>query len=247
MLVVVAPTATVRRVTSEGTYSERHLDPALARAYREKFRGSLLRRLSHRRERRIVLQALEDALAMLPTRTTPGPGRPALLDFPCGAGRFAPWFARAVGRRSGVYHAADHSPHMLALCGDQLQQEGLAAGSFTQGDARQMPFADGAFELACCIRLVHHFRDPQDRQRILREFRRVAPGPLVLTFLDADSAKQRRHQQRCERQGVENRRAIQSVSMLRREAAEAGYDVGAVRSLSDRFSGQSVALLTPRR
>lgn len=236
----------MRRVTSEGTYSERHLDPALARAYRDKFRGSLLRRLSHRRERRIVLQTLDAALAALPKRERRDDGHPALLDFPCGAGRFAPWFARAIGARAGVYHAADHSPHMLALCGDQLQQDGLTAGSFTQGDARQMPFADGTFDLACCIRLVHHFRDPEDRQRILREFRRVAPGPLVLTFLDADSAKQRRHQQRCEKKGIENRRAIQTVAMLRREAAEAGYDVGAVRSLSDRFSGQSVALLTPR-
>ena len=37
-----------------GTYSERHLDPAQALAYRGKFERTALRRLSHRRERSIV-------------------------------------------------------------------------------------------------------------------------------------------------------------------------------------------------
>lgn len=233
------------RVSEPGaSYSDRHLDPALARAYRDKFRGSLLRRLSHARERRIVRRTFAEACARLPGDLA-GAGRPRLLDFPCGAGRFASHFAAAAAARGGTFVVADHSPAMLALCAQQLLRDGLAADRSVAADARAMPFADGEFDLACCIRLIHHFRDPADRARILREFRRVDRGPLVLTFLDADAPKQRRHQRRCERAGQPNRRAILTRAELAAEAAAAGWQLGGVRALSGRFSGQCVALLTP--
>jgi ubiquinone/menaquinone biosynthesis C-methylase UbiE len=215
------------------TYSERHLDPGQALAYRDKFRRSLTRRLSDRREHLIVGAAMRAALAEL--------GRPSaesLLDLPCGAGRFAPLLHAAC--RS--YTAADHSPHMLDLCRAAL---GGASARFERADARAMPFAGASFDLVCCLRLLHHFPDRKERLAILRELRRVCRGPLVLSWLDADAPKQWVHARRCELAQRHNRRAAQSRATLAAEAADAGLLLRRTWSLSGWFSGQSVALLVP--
>ena len=227
------------------SYSERHLDPREALAYRSKFRRGILRRLSHLREKRIIGQAFAEACELLPQDIIEAVGRPRLLDFPCGAGRFAPLFAKGANERGGHYVGADHSPSMLTLCAQALEERGIVAEAFVEGDAREMPLADAAFDMACCIRLLHHFRDRDDRLRILRECRRVSTGPLVATFLDAGAAKQRRHSERCAREGRENRRAILSHDELRAEAAEAGYRLVSLRELSGRFSGQCVGVFAP--
>lgn len=227
------------------TYSDRHLDPREAYAYRNKFRRGILRRLSHARERAIIKRAFCEALELLPEDIVENTGRPRLLDFPCGAGRFATLFARGANELGGVYLAADHSPSMLEICEGTLRDDKIVAEAFCEGDAREMPFANDAFDIACCIRLIHHFWERSERAQILREFRRVNTGPLVVTFLDAESAKQVRHQKRCERAQKQNRRAIMSREGLREEAADCHYEVVSVRSLSGRFSGQCVAVLRP--
>ncbi|MCA8968695.1 MAG: class I SAM-dependent methyltransferase [Planctomycetes bacterium] len=226
-------------------YSDRHLDPREAIAYRAKFRRGILRRLSHFEERRIVRKAFQEALDLLPPAIIEEEGRPRLLDYPCGAGRFARLFANGANRLGGRYIAADHSPSMLAICARELEEHDVVAEAFVEGDARDMPLADAAFDIACCIRLLHHFRPREERVRILSEFRRVSTGPLVATFLDAEAAKQRRHSERCRREGRENRRAIVTRAELQHEASDAGYRLVSVRELSGRFSGQCVAVFTP--
>lgn len=218
------------------TYSERHLDPAEAHAYRTKFEKTALRRLSHRRERSIIEAALAAAIELLPP-VLPSARSPVLLDFPCGAGRFARLFAGAAK----TYVGADHSPHMLAICRAALGER--TESEFHEGDAREMPFTDATFDLACCVRLLHHFRDPDDRKRILDEFHRVTTGPLVLTFLDADSPKQWVHARRSELEGEANRRAVLSISQLTEEAGAAGWRLTRTWALSGLFSGQAVAVL----
>jgi SAM-dependent methyltransferase len=223
-------------------YSRRHLDPAQAAAYRLKFRRGLLRRLSARRERLLVTRALELALERLPPARSGQPW-PTLLDYPCGAGRFAPLFAG----RAAAYVAGDHSPHMLELAAAALDEAGLGARLARRvvGDARSMDLEDDAVDLACCMRLLHHFPERSDRLAILAELRRVSRGPLVTSFLDASSFKQRRHLARRARSGQASRRVLVSPEQFAAEAAEAGWTLVASWGLSGLFSGQRVALCEP--
>jgi len=61
-------------------------------------------------------------------------------------------------------------------------QAGYAA--LVLGDAAALPFADGAFAGAACVRLLHHLRI-DDRRRVLRELARVCRGAFVVSFYDA--------------------------------------------------------------
>jgi SAM-dependent methyltransferase len=221
------------------SYSDRHLDPLEAKAYRGKFERSVSRRLSHRRERLLIQKAVETAIQLLPPVLDSREGL-LLLDFPCGAGRFAPLFAERVSH----YQPADHSPYMLELCLQALTESGLAGRSRegVQADARKMPFEDQSFDLACCIRLIHHFQNPEERGQILREFRRVNRGPLVLTWLDGDSPKQRLHELRCKLSGRASRRAPISQKQVQEETEDAGYQLFRSWKLSGLFSGQAVGV-----
>jgi len=224
-------------------YSRRHLDPSQAQAYRGKFQKSFTRRLSARREKRLVARALDAALAWLEQQRGIAPAAASLLDYPCGAGRFAPLAASRVAK----YTAGDHSPHMVALATTALEEAGLQAklASTTEGDARAMSLDDQVVDVALCMRLLHHFEKPEDRIQILSEFRRVSRGPLVTSFLDATSTKQRRHVVRLSKRAKISRRVLVSPTEFAEEARRAGWHVEATWSLSSLFSGQCVAFCTP--
>ncbi|MAE75371.1 MAG: hypothetical protein CMJ85_00690 [Planctomycetes bacterium] len=220
-------------------YCQRHLDPAEALQYRHKFEKSWTRRLSAWRERALVDRAVKEALGLLPD-VLRAPNSPVLLDLPCGAGRFAPLLVK----HANTYVGADHSPHMLAICREVV---GDRIAHFQQADARDMPFDDGAFDIACCLRLIHHFRNADEQRQILREFRRVVRGPLVLTWLDASTPKQWVHAQRRALSHVDNRRTVLTRGDLEALAGECGWELVSTRSLSGLFSGQSVAVLKPAK
>jgi len=227
---------------SEQHYSERHLDPSKALEYRSKFDKSLIRRLSNLRERAIVGRALKDALDALPP-TLISDGSPRLLDMPCGAGRFAPLLAAKVG----TYVYADHSEHMIELCRQALYAHGIDIGRTEniRGDAREIPLPTSSVDLAFCIRLLHHFADPEDQAKIIGELARVSAGPVVVSFLDADSFKQWMYVRRNELAGRTARRITITQDALRELAGDAGLRVARIWSLSGMFSGQSLALLLP--
>ena len=216
-------------------YSARHLQREYAAAYQRKFERSFTRRLSARREHKLVERALEAALARVASES------PLLLDYPCGAGRFAPLFAS----RSGSYLAGDHSPHMVDLTCAVLEEAGLGGkiAGRAVGDAREMDIENQSVDLAACMRLLHHFPDRADRVRILTELARVSRGPLVTSFLDGDSFKQRHYARRIARTGKPSRRVLQSREEFAQEAKEAGWRVIESWQLSSLFSGQRVALL----
>jgi ubiquinone/menaquinone biosynthesis C-methylase UbiE len=192
--------------------------------------------MSAAREMKLVARAYQLALAEVE--------RPAVvLDYPCGAGRFAPLFA---GGADG-YVAGDHSPHMIAIATEVLQKAGLGdkLRSTTEGDARSMNIKDNSVDLAASMRLLHHFPKREDRLTILRELRRVSKGPLVASFLDAASVKQKNHMRRCRKRGETSPRVMVTHAEFREEAREAGWELRQTWSLSSLFSGQCVALLLP--
>ena len=93
---------------------------------------------------------------------------------PCGAGRLVASLA-SKGRVIGV----DASEPMLC--------EAAAATGYTSlvlGDAFVLPFSDGAFAGAACVRLLHHLRS-DDRRRVLAELARVTRGPFIVSYYDS--------------------------------------------------------------
>ena len=109
-----------------------------------------------------------DALVELLARHGPAGG--PLLDVATGSAALLHSLARSEApprRAVGL----DSSPRMLARAGR------LPAGwSVGEGDARELPFADGEFNVVTAAYLLHTL-DRSDRDRVLAEARRVlAPG-----------------------------------------------------------------------
>jgi ubiquinone/menaquinone biosynthesis C-methylase UbiE len=101
----------------------------------------------------------------------PAPGE-RLLDLACGTGIVARRAAARVGA-GGAATGLDRNPEMLRVA------EAAAAGMsppvrWLAGDAADLPFPDGAFDLACCQQGLQFF---PDREGVLEELRRVlVPG-----------------------------------------------------------------------
>jgi ubiquinone/menaquinone biosynthesis C-methylase UbiE len=103
--------------------------------------------------------ALVAALAALaPART---------LDVACGTG----FLTRHL---PGAVTGLDQSASMLAIA-----RERIPGGDVVQGDALELPFADGEFERVATGHFYGHL-EPHDRARFLAEARRVAPELLVI-------------------------------------------------------------------
>jgi ubiquinone/menaquinone biosynthesis C-methylase UbiE len=95
-----------------------------------------------------------------------------VLEVGSGLGLLARDVATLVpqGRVTGVEHSADQ----LAVAGREARAANL---EFVRGDAHELPFADGAFDLVYCRYVLEHLAKPS---RALREMRRVLkPGGRV--------------------------------------------------------------------
>jgi SAM-dependent methyltransferase len=105
-----------------------------------------------------------------------------VLDVPCGAGRFLPIFAAAAERTVG----ADVSMDMLGLArGVAAEAPGPCA--VLAADARRLPFADGTFELAFAMRLLHRVRDAAEREAVLAELARASRRWVLFSFYNRRS------------------------------------------------------------
>lgn len=91
------------------------------------------------------------------------------LDVATGGGHVA----LGLARRGARVTMLDAVPEMLDAAGGLLWSEGYRAERVV-GDACDMPFADGEFEVVTCRIAAHHFRSPE---AFFREAARVlAPG-----------------------------------------------------------------------
>lgn len=102
-----------------------------------------------------------------------------VLDVASGSGDL-PLALAEWGRSRGIslqVTATDAHPGTLALAG--AHTAGDPDVEVKQADALDLPFEDGAFDLALCSTALHHF-DPHPAIRVLREMNRVAAGGLVV-------------------------------------------------------------------
>jgi ubiquinone/menaquinone biosynthesis C-methylase UbiE len=92
-----------------------------------------------------------------------------VLDVGTGSGRIAIRLARL--NPALQIEGIDLSNSMLELARTNATRAGVANVHFSLGDAKQIPFADGTFDLVICHQLLHQLPDPIIA---LREVNRVA-------------------------------------------------------------------------
>jgi len=99
-----------------------------------------------------------------------------LLEIGCGTGHFTRWF-RALGWRTW---GLDREPGMLAWAAERSPRSII----YCRGDAEQLPFADGSFDVCALITTLESTGRPR---QVLREALRVSRRGVLLGVLNAVS------------------------------------------------------------
>jgi SAM-dependent methyltransferase len=87
-----------------------------------------------------------------------------------------------VGAGAGSYEPADREVTALEPSTEMIGQRPESAAPVVQGRAEELPFADGSFDASMAVLTVHHWAE---KEKGLREMRRVTRGPVVLLTYDA--------------------------------------------------------------
>ncbi len=100
-----------------------------------------------------------------------------VLDIACGPGAFA----LAVAPRVQFVRGVDLTPEMLRRARTYQAEKQIPNAAFVRGDAEQLPFPAGAFDLVSCQCSFHHMPKPE---LVLREMVRVAKPEGRLVIID---------------------------------------------------------------
>lgn len=128
-----------------------------------RFRSSRMRRLDAR-EKRFAQVAFELVGA-----------EAAILDVPCGNGRFFEIFSQ--GKQLTM---ADYSENMLKAC--QEKYNPCERVRLIRADIAALPLSDASVDLAFCMRLFHHMATDAMRRAALSELARVSRRYVALSF-----------------------------------------------------------------
>lgn len=109
--------------------------------------------------------------------------RVTLVDVAAGTGDVTCALIDWAGERQVRVAATmvDNHPQVLAIAAERTAREG--AVTLMPGDARRLPFPDGAFDLAVCNLALHHF-DEGEAAVVLREMDRVSRLGWVVSDLE---------------------------------------------------------------
>jgi ubiquinone/menaquinone biosynthesis C-methylase UbiE len=206
-------------------YSENRRRQDRAQSYDTKYERELHKRISNRRELRII-----EALLGLVGRCD------RVLDVPCGAGRLSGVIAEHAQR----LYEVDYSREMLKLC---RRNASTYVPFVINASAFQLPFPDRAFDLVVSIRLSHHIPDREARKDHLRELLRLARRHVLLTFFDEASVKNRLRNLYRRLGGKKRAKLTLSRAEVAAVARDGGFRVLASRSISSIFSGHAFTLL----
>lgn len=99
----------------------------------------------------------------------------SVLDVGCGTGRLR----EAIAGLGALWTGVDASREML--------DAGPRGAALVHGDLAALPFADRAFDVVVCCRVLHHLHDERELELAARELLRVARRALVLSFWDRAS------------------------------------------------------------
>jgi SAM-dependent methyltransferase len=195
-----------------------------ARYVRDRF-SSPLYQLIHEKQVRAVQQVIDRTRPQSALEVAPGPGR-ITRD------------VRPTGRLVCLEYNEGMIEHGRAACGGRVQ--------WVRGNAFELPFAAGEFELAYSFRFVRHFHLP-DRRRLYDGIRRVLrPGGYFV--MDAVNERVSGPLRRRDPAGYTIYDELYSPDRLRAELADAGFEVVRLEPVQKCFGWQcrSQVLLGPR-
>jgi ubiquinone/menaquinone biosynthesis C-methylase UbiE len=109
-------------------------------------------------------------------RAAVGDARAGLgLDLGCGVGAYARGAADALSAR---VVAVDASAPVVAVA----RAAGAAGVDFLASDAQRLPFADGTFDFAYTINMVHHLKRGEQGPALAEALRVLKPGAPLVVF-----------------------------------------------------------------
>jgi len=209
---------------STGAYERRYQDFERARSYNLKYESEIFKRLTTRRERRLLGRLLGRA------------GHSAtLLEIPCGGGRIS---AQLSGAADILIHA-DIGLGQVLFAGSRARPD--VPRIWMTASALHIPLRDGAVDGAVCVRLSHHLAATDQRERLLMELLRVARRYVIFTFFDHHSIKNRLRRSRGKKSKLTM--TVPQVSAL---AAAGGARLAVCSWISRLGSGHRYALLLKR-
>ena len=86
-----------------------------------------------------------------------------------------------VGAGAGSYEPADRQVTAIEPSAEMIGQRRTSAAKVIQGSAEDLPFDDNSFDASMAVLTVHHWAD---KEKGLKEMRRVTRGPVVLLTYD---------------------------------------------------------------
>ncbi len=86
-----------------------------------------------------------------------------------------------VGAGAGSYEPADRNVTAVEPSLEMIRQRPASAATAIQGSAENLPFDDNTFDASMAILTIHHW---SDKEKGLREMRRVTRGPIVILTYD---------------------------------------------------------------
>jgi ubiquinone/menaquinone biosynthesis C-methylase UbiE len=86
-----------------------------------------------------------------------------------------------VGAGAGSFEPADRQVTAIEPSIELIRQRGSSAATVIQGHAEDLPFDDNSFDASIAILTIHHWTD---KEKGLKEMRRVTRGPVVLLTFD---------------------------------------------------------------
>jgi len=198
-------------------------DNKLAKLYLEKHKNGLFRQLSNFWEQRMAARAL--ALAGEPK---------AVLDLPCGAGRF--W--KLLGRVQDRYLvAADYSHDMIDTALNFQPPHIVKRFKTFQTSAFEIALPDASVDCIFCMRLLHHISDREARTKIFREFHRVTRDTVCLSlWVDGNIQASRRNYKKYRHNQQKYTRFLVSSKQIESEFHEEGFDIKGYVDLIPVFS-----------
>jgi len=105
-----------------------------------------------------------------------------VLDAPCGGGRVSLFLAS----QGYQMRAGDLSEAMCAATRENFEKAEVNIPVDAE-DAEKLTYANLDFDAVICLRLFHHFPDPQIRERVVRELCRVTRGFVAVSYFSPNS------------------------------------------------------------
>ena len=219
---------------------------------RRRYRG-IDQRIVHARETRLIRKCFDRIRA---ARGVPEGGA-AVLDLPCGYGRFTDLLRAYAGRLVAsdlsfeMVRRAVHRPGPAVAAGTGRAAAGGGAAAARAersvgavANAKQgLPFKADVFDVVFSVRFFHHVHDSLDRGRILGEFNRATAGWAIVSFYRMNGLHGL--QRRLRRKFHKSRTHIKMIEpgTFEKEAAAAGFEVVRVFPLFRGIHAYHLALL----